>query len=165
MNTDHAVGNRSTVCLADFTSPGLIIPHLQGNDMASALQELSFPMQREGCVTDALQFYQGVLNREFLTGTVWDQGLAFPHGLVLGLEHPKFALGRSERPIIWRTNGLRQIKLIFLLAVPATDWSQYILLESAFAKLGGESPFLTELRAAKDQSEIMSVLQQIKLRR
>jgi len=43
--------------LADFTSPGMIIPHLRGQDATSVIQELSQSMQREGRVPDLLPFY------------------------------------------------------------------------------------------------------------
>ena len=65
--------------LADFTSPGTIIPWLRGQDVATILQELSQALHQERRVPEMLPFYHAVLNREFLVNTNLEPGMAFPH--------------------------------------------------------------------------------------
>ena len=86
--------------LADFTSPGMIIPHLRGQDAASVIQELSHALQREGRVPDLLPFYHAVLNREFLVSTDMEAGMALPHARLPGLKELAFAFGRSDQPLL-----------------------------------------------------------------
>ena len=62
--------------LADFTRPGLIIEHLERQDAASAIHELSVALHREGCIPDWLPFYHEALNREFLLSTDTEAGMA-----------------------------------------------------------------------------------------
>ena len=150
--------------LADFTSPGMIIPHLRGQDVASVIQELSQTMQREGRVPDLLPFYHAALNREFLVSTDLAAGMAFPHARLPGLKEMSFAFGRSDKRLLWATRGTRTVRMVFLLAVPATDSAQYLLLISGLARLARESQLVEKLHAAQDTFQILEVLQQIKLR-
>jgi mannitol/fructose-specific phosphotransferase system IIA component (Ntr-type) len=150
--------------LADFTTPGLIIPHLRGQDVATVIQELSQALQREGRVPDLLPFYHAALNREFLVNTDMEAGIAFPHARLPGLKELSFALGRSGDPLKWGTRAARSVKLVFLIAVPATDSTQYLSLISGLARLAGDGRIVESLHHAQDTLQILEVLQQIRLR-
>lgn len=149
--------------LADFTSPGLIIPRLSGDEAASAIKELAQALQRENRVPDVLPFYQDALNREFLVSTDMDAGMAFPHARVPGLPQVSFALGRCEKPIRWGPDASRLVELVFLVAVPATDATQYLLLISGLARLSKNEGLMARLHAANDPARILEVLQQVGL--
>src|SRR5262245_52240349 len=116
--------------LADFTSPGLIIPSLRGNDVASVIQELSQALQRERRVPDLLPFYHAALNREYLGSTDVGAGIAIPHARVLGLKQLSFALGRGREPLVWCSRAAEAVKLVVLVAVPGTESTQYLQLIS-----------------------------------
>lgn len=150
--------------LADFTSPGLIIPHLCGEEAASAIKELSQVLQLEKRVPDLLPFYQAALNREFMVSTNMEAGMAFPHARVPGLKQVSFALGRSDEPLCWGPNAARSVRLVFLMAVPATDATQYLLLISGLARLSKDSVLVARLHAARDTFQMLEVLQQVGLR-
>jgi PTS system nitrogen regulatory IIA component len=150
--------------LADFTSPGMILPHLRGREAASVIQELSDAMQREGRVPDLLPFYHAVLNREFLASTDLETGMALPHARLPGLKDLAFAFGRSDEPLVWGTRGSRTVRLVFLFAVPATDSTQYLLLISGLARLAKDKQPFERLYGAKDAFEILEVFRQVKLR-
>jgi mannitol/fructose-specific phosphotransferase system IIA component (Ntr-type) len=150
--------------LADFTSPGMIVPHLRGPDVTSVIQELSQAMQREGRVPDLLPFYHAALNREFLVSTEMEAGMAFPHARLPGFKELSFAFGRSDEPLVWGARGTRPVKMVFLLAVPATDSTQYLLLISGLVRLAKQIPLLEKLQTAQDPFQILEVFQQVTLR-
>lgn len=150
--------------LADFTSPGLIVPHLRGQDAASVIQELSLAMQREGRVPDLLLFYHAVLNREFLVSTDMVAGMAFPHARLPKLRELSYALGRSDELLPWGSKGYRSVRLVFLLAVPATDSSQYLPLISSLARLAKDGRLVENLHSAQDTFQMLDVLKQVRLR-
>jgi mannitol/fructose-specific phosphotransferase system IIA component (Ntr-type) len=150
--------------LADFTSPGLIIPRLRGQDVATVIQELSRALQRQNRVPDLLPFYHAALNREFLVSTDMEAGMAFPHARLPGLKELSFALGRSDEPLAWATNTGRPVKLVFLIAIPPTDSTQYLLLISGLARLAKNGGLVEKLYAAQDNFQMLEVLQQIELR-
>lgn len=150
--------------LADFTSPGLIIPNLRGREVASVIQELSQALQREGRIPDLLPFYHAALNREFLLSTEMEAGMAFPHARAPGLSGLSFALGRSDEPLGWGAKAPRSVRLVFLIAVPATDSTQYLQLISGLARLAKEPRLVEKLHAAQDTFQVVEVIQQIPLR-
>jgi len=150
--------------LAEFTSPGLIIPSLRGRDVATVIQELSQALQREARVPDLLPFYHAALNREFLVSTEMEAGMAFPHARVAGLKELSFALGRGDEPLSWGAKASRSVRLVFLLAVPATDSIQYLQLISGLARLAKEPALVEKLCSAADTFQILDVLQHVSLR-
>src|SRR5262245_3757014 len=119
--------------LTDFTSPGLIVPHLEGRDVPSILQELTHALHREKRVPDMLPFYHAALNREFLVSTDMESGMAFPHARLASLNELSFALGRTAEPVAWGARTGRAVRLVFLLAVPATDSTQFLQVISGLA--------------------------------
>ncbi len=164
MSPDTFVRPTSSITLADFTSPGLIVPHLRGADAAGVIQELSQAMQREKRVPDLLPFYHAALNRELMMGSDWEAGMAFPHARLPALKELSFALGRSDEPLGWSAKGVRSVRLVFLIAVPATDSTQYLSLISGLARLAKEGRLVEQLHAARDDIHILEVLKQIRLR-
>jgi len=150
--------------LADFTNPGLIVPHLRSRDATSVIHELSLAMHREGCVPDWLPFYHEALNREFLLSTDMESGMAFPHARLAGLKALTFAFGRSDEPFAWGPQLSHPVRMVFLLAVPATDAEHYLSLVSGLARLSGNAPLLETIRGAADSTEIIAAFRQVVLR-
>jgi mannitol/fructose-specific phosphotransferase system IIA component (Ntr-type) len=152
------------MALADFTSPGLIIPHLRGQDAASAIQELSHALQHEKRIPDLLPFYQAALNGELMVSTDMEAGIAFPHARLPALKEVSFAFGRSHQPLRWGTKASGSVRLVFLMAVPATDSTQYLPIISGLARLAKDSRLVEKLHAAPDAFQILDLLKQVELR-
>ncbi len=158
------VSANKAVSLADFTSPRLIVPHLRGQDAATVIHELSEALQREKCVPDLLPFYHAALNREFLASSDWEPGLAFPHVRLAGLKELAFALGRSDQPLDWSTKSSHSVRLVFLMAVPVTESTQYLSLISGLARLAKDKHLVKKLREGQDAAELLELLRQIKIK-
>jgi mannitol/fructose-specific phosphotransferase system IIA component (Ntr-type) len=154
----------TAMTLADFTCPALIVPRLRGQEAAAVIQELSQALQRDHRVPDLLPFYHAALNREFMVSTDVEAGMAFPHARLPALKEVAFAFGRSDEPLGWGTKASGAVRLVFLLAVPATDATQYLLLISGLARLGKDRRRVEQLHAARDSAQILDVLKQIELR-
>jgi mannitol/fructose-specific phosphotransferase system IIA component (Ntr-type) len=154
----------TAMTLADFTSPALVVPRLRGQDAASVIQELSQALQRDKRVPDLLPFYHAALNREFMVSTDMEAGMAFPHARLPALKAVSFAFGRSDQPLGWGNKASGAVRLVFLMAVPATDSTQYLLLISGLARLGKDGRLTAQLHAARDAFQILDVLKQVELR-
>jgi mannitol/fructose-specific phosphotransferase system IIA component (Ntr-type) len=81
-----------------------------------------------------------------------------------GVKELAFALGRSDEPLRWGANGARSVRLVFLIAVPATDATQYLLLASGLARLSNDRALLARLQSACDTFQMLEVLQDVSLR-
>jgi mannitol/fructose-specific phosphotransferase system IIA component (Ntr-type) len=152
------------ISLAAFTRRELLVPQLRERDTAGIISELSQVLQRQGSVPDMLPFYQAALNRELLANSAIETGLAFPHARLSGVRQLQFAMGRAGEPVIWGARGSRQVALIFLIAVPATESVSYLNLLASLARLGQQPELLAQLRAAQPAEAILAVLEKIKLR-
>jgi len=162
MSTSDWGADSSARTLADYTSPGLIVPNLRGVDAPAVIQELSAALKRERRITDLLPFYQAALNGEYLCSTVTEPGWALPHVLVKGLDNACFALGRTRAPIAWGNSALR-VQMVFLLAAPETDARAYMTLVLGLTRLSKETERLDRLLKASDPLEIFDVLRQVKM--
>ena len=140
------------------------MPRLRGLDAASVIQELSQVLQREKRIPDLLPFYHAALNREFMVSTNMEAGMAFPHARLPALKEVAFAFGRSDQPLGWGSKASGAVRLVFLLAVPATDATQYLLLISGLARLAKDGRLVAELHAARNASQVLAVLRQVELR-
>lgn len=149
--------------LADFTSPGLVVPRLCGRDAAAVIQELGQALWRGQRIPDLPQFCRAVLQRESQASTVMEAGMAFPHARLPDLEDISYAFGRSDAPLRWGADAAGSGRLVFLLAVPANDSTQYLRLISGLARLAKARPLVEKLHAAPEASQIMEVLRQVGL--
>jgi mannitol/fructose-specific phosphotransferase system IIA component (Ntr-type) len=150
--------------LADFTMPALIRPDLRGGEVPSVLHELCDLLHREGRVPELLPFYHAALNREFLSSSAMESGMAFPHARPAGLARLTFALGRSSRPLTWGPRGLVPVTLVFLLAVPPGDSGDYLRLLGALTRLGRSPAWLDQVRAAPDAESLHAILARVSLK-
>ncbi len=149
--------------LARYTRQGLIVPRLRERDTAGIIGELSQALHREGCVPDMLPFYHAALNQELLADSALESGVAFPHARLGGIKRLQFALGRLPAPVIWGARNSWPVRLVFLIAVPATDATSYLHLLASLARLGQQPTTLAELRAAEGPQAILSLLEKVKL--
>jgi len=147
--------------LADFTSPELIIPHLQAEDVRGILGALSDVLQRAGRVPEKSLLFDAALKREVLVSTDMAVGMAFPHARLTGLKQLSFALGRADKPLSWSTKSAQPVRLIFLLAVPENEAMQYLQLISGISRFAALPERVKEIHAAGDAAAMVEVLRQI----
>lgn len=164
MPPERSISTLPSLTLADLTSPALVIMQLRSQDPAGVIQELGQAMQREKRVPDLLPFYHAALNGEYLMGSSWEAGMAFPHARAAGVQQPSFAVGRSLTPLAWGVKAPNPVRLVFLIAVPATDSSQYLSLISGLARLAKNDELVAALHNAADPVGVIEVLKQIELR-
>jgi PTS system fructose-specific IIC component len=132
--------------------------------LRGVIQELSQALQRANRVPDFASVYDAALKREQVVSTDMEAGMAFPHARLAGLKELSFALGRSDEQLAWGQKGIPSVRLVFLLAVPATDSAQYLPLISGLARLSREKALVEKLLAAPDEREMLELLQRIELR-
>ena len=152
------------VSLADYTSAALILPELQGEDVAGVVQELCRVMRKADGVPDLLPFYHAALVREYLVNTVVGPGIALPHARIHGLARTCLAVGRCRQAIRWGSSEWVPVRLVFLSAVPATDAADYLGMLSGLTRLSKQAGLVDALLQAGNAEEMLGVLKQVKLR-
>jgi mannitol/fructose-specific phosphotransferase system IIA component (Ntr-type) len=138
--------------IARFSAESLMIPRLAAETPQAAIEELSKAMADNGFVTDAGELTKLALEREALLSTYMEEGVAVPH--VRGVEGGSlaFALGISEKGIVWDDSGAKA-HFVVLSAIPSAGSVFFLRLMSDLMsvfrrKAGRESLFSTTSKTA-----------------
>lgn len=150
--------------LANYTRLELIQPALHERDPAGIISELSRLLKQQGVISDLLPFYHTALNQELLANSAHPCGIALPHARLSGVKQLCFAFGRVPEPVIWGSKGANAVRLIFLLAVPATDAASYLHLLATLARLAQQPERVKALLMARSPEDMRQILEGIKLR-
>lgn len=151
--------------LADYTSPGLILPCVQSPDARGVIADLCSTLERHGRIEDGAAFHDLVVSREERNGTAMAPRLVLPHARLAGIPGLCFALGRTAGPITWFGGAAATVRLVFLFAIPEPESGAYLGVISALAKLGSDPARLERLVQARDQRSLLDLLAEAPLPR
>lgn len=121
--------------LSDVTSQRLILLDQEWSNRETILDNLSSLLFAEGKIADKDAFLKAVWERENISETGFEQGVAIPHGKSPVVKEPAFAVARLVRPVDdWPTmDGEDKVSLVFLLAVPLGDDAGHLRLLSTLS--------------------------------
>ena len=148
-----------TMTVGDFTELSLLIPQLLAADQASAIHALSHRLQSAGRVEESLKFFQAALQRDYLSSSAIEGGVAFPHARGQGIHRFSLALGLSKEGVHWRDGS--QVHAVFLIAVPSAEAQLYLTIVSALARQSRLGGWLTALMACNQPEELLGLLSQV----
>ena len=129
--------------ITDLVAPEAILPALKVISKKQALQELA---ARAAVLT-------GQNER-----SVFDYGVAIPHGKLPKLEKLFGFFARLERPIDFEAMDGQPVDLIFLLLAPEGAGADHLKALARIARLLRDQDVAKKLRASRDAQAIYSVL-------
>ncbi|WJD50896.1 fructose-specific PTS transporter subunit EIIC [Enterobacter sp. PGRG2] len=146
--------------LRSITSERLILLDQPWRDRATILDQLCQRLYDEGKVSDKAAFLEAVWQREKLSETGFEQGIAIPHGKSAVVARPAFAVARVTQPVRdWPTmDGEDQVELIFLLAVPFGDDAGHLRLLSTLSLSLMDEQRVAALKAAATVEDFLTLL-------
>ena len=147
--------------LGQFTAPGLLIPQLSSADQASAINELSQRLQQAGRIEDSLAFFQAVLECDYLSSSATEEGMAFLHARIRGIERLCFAMGVSRAKVRWRDGS--RVHAVILIAVPPAETQLYLALVAALARLSRNKELMSSLVACTRPKDVLRLLNNVEL--
>ena len=103
--------------LKNLTNENLISIGLDLNKKEDVIKHLVKNLYKEGKITSEEEFYKDVLEREKLSPTGFEAGLAVPHGKSKSVKEASFAVATIKKPIKdWESiDENNEVDLIFLL--------------------------------------------------
>lgn len=137
--------------LSKTTKKELILLDATFETREAALQKLCQLMAKEKVVSDYETYYNAVMERESISETGFDKGIAIPHGKSATVKEAMFAVARLQKPIgDWPSlKEGNNVDLIFLLAIPEDgDASHLKLLSTLSTRLMNED-IVMALKEAK----------------
>lgn len=142
--------------LSKLTSEALITLNSDLSSKDEIIKYLISKLYQEGKITNKEEFYQAVLERESLTPTGIDAGLAIPHGKDSSVKEASFAVVTLNKPVsdwpsVVETN---KVQYVFLLAIPQNDENstQMQLLAEMMTKMSNPD-YTKKLYASKSVEE------------
>lgn len=146
--------------LSDVTSHDLILLDKPWRDRETILDNLSNLLFINGKVSDKDAFLHAVWQRENISETGFEQGVAIPHGKSSTVRQPAFAAVRLTHPVDdWPTmDGEDKVSLVFLLAVPSGDDAGHLRLLSTLSLALMDENNVQALKAASTVDEFLALL-------
>ncbi|MFD9626671.1 PTS 2-O-a-mannosyl-D-glycerate transporter subunit IIABC [Peribacillus muralis] len=123
--------------LKNLTSPTLISTKQVFESKDEAIKFLVQKLAQAGKLHSENEFYQAVIDREKLSPTGFEGGLALPHGKSKAVKEAAFAVATLQKPLnTWESiDPNNQVELIILLAIPdAEAGSTHLSLLSELVK-------------------------------
>ncbi|KHD14699.1 PTS 2-O-a-mannosyl-D-glycerate transporter subunit IIABC [Clostridium butyricum] len=142
--------------LKNLTNENLITIDLDLNKKEDVIKYLVKQLYDEGKLSSEKDFYNAVLDREALSPTGFEAGLAVPHGKSNAVKEAAFAVAKLKRPISeWESvDENNKVELVFLLAIPTGEaGSTHIeLLAELMTRISNEE-YKKSLENSKDKHE------------
>ncbi len=142
--------------LKNLTNENLITIDLDLNKKEDVIKYLVKQLYDEGKLSSEKDFYNAVLDREALSPTGFEAGLAVPHGKSNAVKEAAFAVAKLKRPISeWESvDENNKVELVFLLAIPTSEaGSTHIeLLAELMTRISNEE-YKKSLENSKDKHE------------
>lgn len=147
--------------LQALTSPSLISTGKTFQSKQETIQYLVKQLGDAGKLSNTEEFLESVLDREKLSPTGFEGGLAIPHGKSTAVKQAAFAIATLETPLNdWESiDPNNKVQLVILLAIPENEaGSTHLTLLSEFVKRLSDESYKNRLLQAKTNTELFNQL-------
>lgn len=147
--------------LQALTSPSLISTGESFHSKQEAIRYLVNQLGDAGKLTNKEDFLQAVIDREKLSPTGFEGGLAIPHGKSASVKEAGFAIATLRTPLTdWESiDPNNKVQLVILLAIPESEaGSTHLSLLSEFVTRLSNESYKNGLLQAKTNTELFERL-------
>ena len=148
----------------NLLNENLIILDLDLKEKHEIINRLCEKLYESNAITSKEQFYNAVMEREKVSPTGLEEGLAIPHGKDNCVKEPKIAMARLKEPITtWESvDEDNKVNMIFLIAIPKKEQgTSHIEVLSKLTTSFMKDGFIQALQNAKTKEEILNVISSI----
>ena len=127
----HALKKRKEINILEFFTRRGVISNLLSTDKMAAISELSEIISIQDNMPEKEEVFPLIINRENLSGTAIEEGVAIPHARIPRLSNPVVFFGKSVAGIDWNSPDGKPTYFVFLILTPENeDWVQLQILRS-----------------------------------
>lgn len=147
-----------------IVNKNLIILDCNLDTKEAVIEELVVLLENEKFISSKELFLKEVLEREKLSSTGLEKGIAIPHGKSKYVIEPKIAIARTKKPIKdWKSiDEKNEVNLVFLLAIPEKEKkSPYVNMLSDLSTYFLADGFIEKLQNANTKEEMFEILSSI----
>ena len=145
--------------LADILSQNSVFICADANTKADVLHKLAeIAAKTTGTPVDTI--YDALTERESLGSTGLGNGIAIPHGKLVGLPTVTAAFALLEKPVDFDAIDDQPVDIVMLLLAPVGAGADHLKALSRVARLLRSEATVDALRSATDASRIHAILTQ-----
>ncbi|HEY4192307.1 MAG TPA: PTS IIA-like nitrogen regulatory protein PtsN [Mesorhizobium sp.] len=143
--------------LTDLIDVRAIMPALKANSKKQLLQLLS---ERAATISGIpeREIFDTILQRERLGSTGVGNGIAIPHGKIVGVKHITGAFARLEAPVDFDALDDQPVDLVFLLLAPEGAGADHLKALSRIARVLRDADIVAKIRGTHDAAAIHTLL-------
>ena len=146
--------------LMEYMSEDRIILNLKSQEKEEVFEEMA-PLFVEDNIIDAEEleeYIEGLKEREKLTATGMQDGIAVPHAKSPSVHKIALALGISKEGINFESMDGEPSKYIFMIAAPKGTKQEHLDLLAMISELSYSEEILEKLGKAQTKSEVIEIL-------
>lgn len=132
--------------------------NIQSTEKNAALREVA--TQLTGNVTNFDAFFTEILERERVSNTALEYGIAIPHARTEQCSEILIAIGRNANGISFGGKDGQTVKLIFLIGTPKQMVTEYLRVVGNLARLLRQEALREKLVTASDAATFIKLMDQ-----
>ncbi|MDO9515911.1 MAG: PTS sugar transporter subunit IIA [Syntrophales bacterium] len=146
------------VNIQDMLKEAFIIEDLKSKTKKEVLAELSDVFLRNDMGIDRDSVIEVLMEREKLGSTGIGDGIAIPHGKLMGLENLVVSFGRSKGGVDFDSLDGGPVHIFFLLIAPENSAGQHLKALAKISRMLKDISFRESLVKAESSKEIYNLI-------
>ena len=145
--------------LTDILSPDQVVADLAGRGKRAVMEELCRPLLAKHPNIELSALMEVLVEREKLGSTGIGDGIAIPHGKLMGLSELMLSFGRSRAGVDFDSLDGKPAHLFFLVVAPDNSAGTHLKALARISRLLKSNAVRQELLQASDAREIYEIIQ------
>ena len=146
--------------ISELLPRSAIVLGLQSREKFDVINELVRPLVAAGAITEESEFIAAIVRRENMESTGIGLGVAIPHARTRAVSSIVLAFGRSDSGVDFSSLDGKPSHLIFLIAAPEEQKTEYIMTLARLSKLLRKDEVRIGLNKAGSPDDVMRVIMQ-----
>ncbi|MFO7651958.1 MAG: PTS sugar transporter subunit IIA [bacterium] len=146
--------------ISELLAAEAIILELDAKEKLGVINELVKPLVESGAITNPEEFFAAIVRRENLESTGIGLGVAIPHARTTAVARIVLAFGRSEEGVDFSSLDGKLSHLVFLIAAPEQQKTDYIVTLARLSKLLRREDVRAALNKAESPEEVVRVIRE-----
>ncbi|MCB2226383.1 MAG: PTS sugar transporter subunit IIA [Desulfarculaceae bacterium] len=145
--------------LTDILSPDQVVADLAGRGKRAVMEELCRPLLAQHPEIELGALMEVLVEREKLGSTGIGDGIAIPHGKMVGLNELMLTFGRSRAGVDFDSLDGKPAHLFFLVVAPDNSAGTHLKALARISRLLKSNAVRQELLEAGDAREIYEIIE------
>jgi fructose-specific phosphotransferase system IIA component len=146
--------------ISELLPHSAIVLALQSKEKFAVISELVRPLVAAGAITEETEFVSAIVRRENMESTGIGLGVAIPHARTRAVSSIVLAFGRSDSGVDFNSLDGKPSHLIFLIAAPEEQKTEYIMTLARLSKLLRKDEVRIGLNKAGSPDDVVRVITQ-----